>query len=409
MQARRQKVLCPATNSPCVKPICQPLSGFCLAVAATEANGKACEDGDPCSVYSDCANGKCVAQTPVICDDKNICTLDSCLANVGCQNAPAIGACDDNDGCTVNDTCAGGVCAGAAKKCDDGNPCSNDFCQGGVCKTTLLDGAGCSDGNVCTQNDSCSAGICAGTPVLCSGKDACTAQVCAPLSGCVAVDNNGKSCDDGDSCTTGDKCVGKICSGVGKSCDDGNPCTSDSCLKNTCTNLPLVSTPCDDANPCTEADVCGFDGNCAGLQKLCSDGNPCTTDSCQAPIGCVFAIKLNPCDDGNPCTNDACDVVIGCVHQPGNDGKTCKGSVKCGDGSCGNCGLSSSFIDTALGANDRFDALCADALTDLYLVGSRTVGSAASDGIIVHSDASGSFTGKNRQAPQRVLTPLSAL
>lgn len=386
-----KKVLCPATNSPCVKPICQPLTGFCVAVAVIEANGKACEDGDPCSVSSDCVNGKCVAKAPAVCDDNNVCTLDSCLAGVGCQIAPASAACDDSNPCTVLDACAGGVCVGALMKCDDGNPCTNDFCQAGLCKTNLLNGAGCSDGNVCTQNDACNAGSCVGTPVVCLAKNTCLAQVCEALAGCVAVDNNGKSCDDGDSCTAFDKCTGKICAGVGKNCDDGNSCTSDSCAGAVCLNLALVATPCDDGNPCTDADVCGIDGNCTGPQKLCSDDNACTFDSCQAPIGCIFIQKINGCDDGNPCTNDACDAMIGCVHQPGNEGKTCKGSTKCGDGSCGSCGLTSNFIDTAPGANDRFDGFCADALTDLYMVGSRTQGVAKSDGIIVHSDASGNF------------------
>jgi hypothetical protein len=51
--------------------------------------------------------------------------------------------CDDNNVCTQNDTCAGGVCAGAAVSdgtpCDDGNVCTQpDTCQGGSCTSGHL-------------------------------------------------------------------------------------------------------------------------------------------------------------------------------------------------------------------------------------------------------------------------------
>ncbi len=51
------------------------------------------------------------------CDDKNPCTIDTCVAAT-CQHANAEGACDDGDACTVGDYCAQGLClAGANTGC----------------------------------------------------------------------------------------------------------------------------------------------------------------------------------------------------------------------------------------------------------------------------------------------------
>ena len=50
------------------------------------------------------------------CDDRNVCTADSCQ-NGGCHHEPLTGlACDDRDKCTVNDRCQVGVCKGSPKR-----------------------------------------------------------------------------------------------------------------------------------------------------------------------------------------------------------------------------------------------------------------------------------------------------
>lgn len=73
--------------------------------------------------------------------------------------------CDDNNSCTVFDTCKAGVCTGGS---------------------VLRDGATCDDKNVCTQTDICQQGICVGTnPLVCPKGDAChEGGTCDPKLGC---------------------------------------------------------------------------------------------------------------------------------------------------------------------------------------------------------------------------------
>jgi hypothetical protein len=53
--------------------------------------------------------------TPVVCDDNNVCTTDSCDAATGCAYANNANACDDGNDCTTGDVCAIGTCrAGTA-------------------------------------------------------------------------------------------------------------------------------------------------------------------------------------------------------------------------------------------------------------------------------------------------------
>lgn len=73
--------------------------------------------------------------------------------------------CDDNNSCTVFDTCKAGSCKGGS---------------------VLRDGATCDDKNVCTQTDLCQGGVCVGTnPLICPKGDAChDGGSCDPKLGC---------------------------------------------------------------------------------------------------------------------------------------------------------------------------------------------------------------------------------
>jgi len=51
-----------------------------------------CNDGDPCNGDEACQAGDCFPGTPPSCDDNNPCTLDACVARVGCRNEPTAGA-----------------------------------------------------------------------------------------------------------------------------------------------------------------------------------------------------------------------------------------------------------------------------------------------------------------------------
>jgi hypothetical protein len=49
---------------------------------------------------------------PIVCNDNNPCTNDSCDPASGCVFTNNTATCNDNNPCTVNDTCGGGTCTG---------------------------------------------------------------------------------------------------------------------------------------------------------------------------------------------------------------------------------------------------------------------------------------------------------
>lgn len=49
--------------------------------------------------------------------------------------------------------------------CDDGNPCTTDLCPSGSCSHGNADGLACDDDDLCTENDACHGGVCAGLPL----------------------------------------------------------------------------------------------------------------------------------------------------------------------------------------------------------------------------------------------------
>ena len=124
--------------------------------------------------------------------------------------------------CTIEDTCADGVCEGGAPKaCDDGQ-----YCNG--IETCVL-GAGCTpgapiaidDGVACTV-DSCDevADKVVNEPnnLNCEAEGPCSEAVCSPVVGCEAV--------------TVQDCCGNNILEQGETCDDGNALANDGCSPN---------------------------------------------------------------------------------------------------------------------------------------------------------------------------------
>jgi hypothetical protein len=118
----------------------------------------------------------------------------------GCGQAPVTQANTAQSGQCIPNQCqisgslqADGTCAYTNKAdgtgCDDNNSCTLfDSCKKGICTagTTLKDGAACDDKNVCTQTDLCKSGVCVGTnPLICPAGDAChQGGTCDPIKGC---------------------------------------------------------------------------------------------------------------------------------------------------------------------------------------------------------------------------------
>lgn len=325
-----------------------------------------CDDGSACTSGDECNNGKCVGKAST-CDDKNPCTFDSCDGAKGCQNANDDAAkCSDDNVCTSDDGCKGGVCiAGNAMVCEDNNPCTSDTCDKKTGCVYAPNTLPCNDNNVCTLGDVCAASVCkSGGAVACNDGNSCTDDSCDAAKGCV-FSANSASCTDGNVCTVGDACESGSCQpGEYKDCDDKNYCTTDSCeTKKGCVHA-VNTAPCDDSNPCTLADKCAA-GDCKpGNLLSCDDGNPCTDDLCDGINGCKHSnnvakcddnnnctsgdackggacipLKASLCDDGNPCTTETCDQLSGACSKANNsalcdDGVQCTVADTCVNGAC---------------------------------------------------------------------------
>ena len=102
----------------------------CADAGATE--GMDCADGDVCTTGETCAAGVCSGGMATGCDDGNLCTDDTCDPQLGCLHTANAAPCEDNNTCTLEDTCAFGVCAGKPRVCVDGDPCTVDACEPAV-------------------------------------------------------------------------------------------------------------------------------------------------------------------------------------------------------------------------------------------------------------------------------------
>ncbi len=363
-------------GNPCTADTCNPNQGCQFE----PQEGMECDDGDPCTVAEVCLAGNCQG-TPVLCNDDNPCTDDTCDSGGGCTFAANQAACDDGSPCTVGDTCKAGECQGTAVSCEcqsnadcgvyeDGNICNgtlfcdtskvpyqcqpqpdstidcpapegkNKLCLAAYCdpvdgSCSLIaanNGIPCDDGNKCTYGETCSEGAClGGKPLNCNDGNPCTDEACQPSIGCTHTDNDGP-CDDGDLCTINDVCAGGECTPGGQlSCDDNNACTNDICSPVKGCLHTNNSQPCNDLDPCTEQDTCSG-GVCLGtVPKDCDDANPCTNDLCIPLAGCSHTNNTSPCDDGNPCSvGDKC---LGGSCNPGQKLNCDDGNV-CTDDSC---------------------------------------------------------------------------
>jgi len=152
-------------------PLAVDLGPACTLTVGTCGSAAECDDGNPCTVDTchptlgcqhAAGNAGTVCRAAVgICDAAETCTGASttCPADGAQPNGTT---CSDANACTVADTCQGGICVpGAPVVCDDLNSCTDDTCNplDGQCVFNADDSNTCSDGNTCTS-DTCSAGAC---------------------------------------------------------------------------------------------------------------------------------------------------------------------------------------------------------------------------------------------------------
>ncbi len=295
-------IVCNDSNV-CTDDTCNPATGCVF----TNDNTNTCTDGSACTTDA-CVAGRCES-TPIVCNDSNVCTDDTCNPATGCVfTNDDTNACTDGSACT-SDACVAGRCESTPIVCNDSNVCTDDTCNPATgCVFTNDNTNACTDGSACTS-DACVAGRCESTPIVCDDSNVCTDDRCDPATGCVFTPDDTNTCSDGSACTN-DACVNGRCQSTLVDCDDASKCTNDSCDPATgCVHTPVV---CDDANACT-TDACDPASGCSYRAVDCNDDDACTNDSCNRATGCVY--EPVECDDRNACTVDACNPKKGCSYR----------------------------------------------------------------------------------------------
>lgn len=312
------------------------------------------------------------------CDDKNPCTIDSCVANL-CSYKYIAGCCtedehcDDFDPCTSNHCVAekclfklAPICCESSSECDDGFECTVDVCEQGFCEhlgdPTL---EGCCESVSDCPIDLCATTSCDATTGACiqdaipgcciydfdcDDASECTEDDCVDMM-CVNTPTPEEPgcCGSDDECVNAPACFTTFCDELGScnlegiedccvddfQCDDENPCSVDECKLNACVSTldPTLEGCCLEDADCAleEPDLCVFETWCNVELALCEsealecdDEDDCTDDACQDGE-CVFT--LNPmlpgcctddaqCGDDNLCTDDSCNVGVGCEQVP---------------------------------------------------------------------------------------------
>ena len=299
---------------------CQPATT--VSAFTNRANGTSCNDQNACTLTDTCQAGVCTGSSPVVCSASDQCHVaGTCDPATGsCSNpAKANGTvCNDGNACTTVDTCQGGACTGASPvvcsaldQCHVAGTC--DPTTGSCSNPAKPNGTACNDGNACTTVDTCQAGACTGaSPVVCSALDQChDPGTCDLATGTCSnpAKADGTSCDDGSACTRGDRCLGGSCLGAALT-------------------ICVARDQCHDAGTCDPQT-----GNCPNPSKAdgtaCNDGSNCTGgDSCQSGV-CTGSPVL--CEFPGPCQNaGSCDPATGqCAYPPKVDGTSCSDGNAC--------------------------------------------------------------------------------
>ncbi len=312
---------------------------------------------------------------PAGCDDKKICTDDTCAAN-GCEHTNNALKCDDGDPCTLGDGCADGKCAAGKPACNDNEACTADSCDKITGKCSYL-AIACTK-PACSANLDCPGGVCdpsANACVGCIGDKNCSGNTPVCVAGvCVAgivcgtdkdCQNNKQVCDKVAGhcvdCLSENECPGAMCSK--RKCVPKIACKSTlECPNNqVCATLSKICVACNDANDCLSTHYCDADATC--------QPKVCLSDSCFK--GSFFGCKADgtgfvagkSCDDGNVCSQDVCDPKANCSHPNQvdgygcDDGKGCAGDL-CAAGTCKGVPLA---VDVTFGTSptERVDRVAA--------------------------------------------------
>jgi formylglycine-generating enzyme required for sulfatase activity len=267
----------------CVDGACQPGEDVCFP-CQSDLDCLQYDDGNLCNGLVVCEGGLCeaLADSAVECmQPDNPCLTVSCVADSGdCVETalPDMTYCDDENICTLDDVCKIGVCSGKPVNCEEGNKCTIDSCVAGVgCVHVAKE---CPHQPCHTAKCVVPSGECLYLPVDCFDGNPCTVDECDPaLDGCI---HSPVDCNDGNPCTD-DLCEagadgGPVCvhpPNDANMCDDAfveavNVCSGGTCI--------CISQKCEL--------VCG-DGECWELEDCSSCPSDCGScqQYCDEPCG----------------------------------------------------------------------------------------------------------------------------
>jgi len=301
----------------------------------------ACQDGDPCNGVEECRGtccrpdgtqcdvdlmsqaacagigwewfgpGTCFCGTPVQCPnaDNDLCTVETCDPDDGCQVTSTIGLeCDTPPLCRApGDGCDPDTGGCVYPPLPEGTACTPETAPPG-CTTFTCDGAGncvnrctgtCDDEEPCTTDS--------GTPPNCFHDPVCTQE-----DGRVCTDNE---CHHSNGVPEGYVCVQDLLPGYclidgecyteGDSHPDLRCRTCDPAANPNDWTLVPAGTSCSPlaAPPCSGAFTCDESGGC--VCTTCDDDDPCTDDS-GTPPNCAHDAVCTA-EDGLTCTTTGCE------------------------------------------------------------------------------------------------------
>ncbi len=282
-------VVCTALDQCHDAGTCDPTTG-CSNPA--KADGTACNDGSLCTTGDSCQSGSCTAGSAVVCSAQDQChDAGTCNPTTGlCSNPakPNGASCNDGSACTQTDTCQAGTCTGAnpvvctaVDQCHDAGTC--DPATGACSNPGKADGTACNDGDQCTVDETCAAGICAGSTVADADEDG----VCDVRDVCPAIPNPDQLDSDqngvGDACECTQQAPGRCIMGGGNKTTD--------CLVEVNPTAPASPNPrrtgilgvlrCTDGDPACDFDRLA-DGKCTFGVAICVANHDPRLAKCQA-------------------------------------------------------------------------------------------------------------------------------
>lgn len=189
-----------------------------------------CNDGVS-ATSEKCGDGICVyttaqeyCETSATCDDKDVCTADSCLpAKFACNHSAVFNCCKDNSTCDDKNVCTTDACSGF-------NQCQHFALPASSCCNSDFD---CNDGNLCTVDQCPSVGL----PCVHTQPDA---NCCISTANC----NDGNKCTI-DTCSSNQCSHDDVCCAKDSACSDGeSTCTIDACVNQFCAHTPTGAPGC---------------------------------------------------------------------------------------------------------------------------------------------------------------------